>query len=213
MSDFQPMPEPGQPRRHSDLKIVPKLHQIDDLFTEEVRDFIRHRTVDPTLSYGFFGPDRCRDIRLYDWHQFTHMVYDNDTEISALYNLLVVPLLTALDRTDRRLETLFKIRIVNSLPTDQEMNQPHIDLVGPHQTGLYFPEDSDSNTVVYQQRSWLQEWDTPETFDVAFELEPKANTWYDFDGTHWRVTGRPSKSQQRFCVIYNFIAQPKNDPA
>ena len=213
MSDFQPMPEPGQPSRHSDLKIVPKLHQVDHLFTDEVRDYLRHCIVDPTLSYGFFGPDRSADQRLYDWNQFTHMVYDNDVEISALYNLLVMPLLTALDRTDRKLGILFKIRIVNSLPTDRDTSKPHIDLVGPHQTGLYFPETSDGETVVYQQRSWLQEWDTPETFDTAFALKPTANTWYDFDGTHWRVSGRPQQFAQRFCVIYNFIAEPKTPNA
>jgi len=210
MTDFMPMPVPGEPRKHSDLKIIPKLHQVDDLLTEEVSDFYRHVVTDPCINYGYFGPERCKDIRLYDWNQFTHLVYDNDFEQSELYNFLVVPLLTALDRTDRRLGVLFKIRIVNSLPTESDHSRPHIDLVGPHQTGLYFPETSDTPTTVYQQRSWLQEWEIPETFDTAFELAAQANTWYDFDGTHWRTTGRPKTASQRFCVIYNFIAEPKN---
>lgn len=210
MSDFMPMPEPGQPNRHSDLALTPKLHQVDNLLTPEVADFVKHRVLDPTVSYGFFGPDRCRDIRLYDWNQYTHMVYDNDIEISPLYNLLVVPLLAALDRTDRKLNILFKLRIVNSLPSEQDLSDPHIDLVGPHQTGLYFPDTSDGMTTVYQQRSWLQEWEIPSAYTTAFDLEPRANTWYDFDGTHWRKTGRPLKQAQRFCVIYNFVADPKN---
>lgn len=212
MSDFMqmPAPEPGEPRRHSDLLITPPLHVVEDLFTDEVKDFLRHCVVDPSVTYGFFGPDRSADIRVYDWNQYTHMVYDNDREISPLYNLLVLPLLTALDRTDRKLGLLFKIRIVNSLPTDTDNSKPHIDLSGPHQTGYWFPETSDGALKIFKQRSWMQQWELPETYDLAHELEPKANTWYDCDGTHWRITGRPSEHSQRFCVVYNFIAEPKN---
>lgn len=210
MSEFMPMPIPGEPQKHSDIKLIPKLNQIDDLFSGEVADFYRHCVTDPFTSYGFFGPERCKDLRLYDWHQFTHMVYDNDLELSDQYRFLMIPLLTALDKTNRKLDVLFKIRIINSLPSDTDNSKPHIDLVGPHQTGLFFPSDSDTATTVFQQRSWLQDWEMPQEYDVALELAAKANTWYDFDGTHWRRTGRPQTASSRFCVVYNFAASPKN---
>lgn len=189
--------------------IQPQVHRVDDLFEGNVLSYVHERTTDPMMSMGFYSVDKARDVRLYDWYQYTHVVYDSDTELSPIADICKMILLEALDRTGRRLDRLFKIRIVNSLPGNYDRAQPHIDLVGPHQTGLYFPEDSDGLTQVMFERSWLQQWDTPEKFNVAETIEPKANTWYDFDGTHWRYTGRPEKFDQRFCVVFNFVAKAK----
>ena len=170
---------------------------------------MRERTTDPLTNWGTYPVSVARDQRLYDWYQNTHVVYDSDTDLSSLSDVCKTILLTALDRTDRTLHKLFKIRVVNSMPGGLGRAQPHIDLVGPHQTGIWFPEDSDGTTDIMQERSWLQTWDTPETFNVAHKLEARANTWYDFDGTHWRYTGRPENFDNRYCVIFNFVAKPK----
>lgn len=189
--------------------IQPKINRVDNLFEGNVFHYIHERVTDPLTPWGTYGIDKARDPRLYDWFQYTHVVYDSDTELSPLADVCKFILLEALDRTDRRLDRLFKIRIVNSMPGSMDRAQPHIDLVGPHQTGFYFPETTDGTTDIMFERSWLQTWDTPEKFNVAERLEPVGNTWYDTDGTHWRYTGRPEKHDQRFCVVFNFVASPK----
>ncbi len=189
--------------------IQPKVTQIDNLFTDSIYTWIHERFTDPMLTWGTYPVSKARDARLYDWYQYTHMVYDNDIELSDYYQQCLMILLTALDRSGRQLDRLFKIRIVNSLPGGLDRAQPHIDLVGPHQTGLFFPESSDGDTVIMQERSWLQTRETPKTWTPAVKLAAQGNTWYDFDGTHWRLTGRPEKYDHRFCVIFNFVAKPK----
>lgn len=193
----------------SDNIIQPKVTRVDDLFSQGLADFVKERVTDPMMNMGSYSVAQARDPRLYDWYQFSHMVYDVDDDLSPLADICKTILIQALERTDRRLDRLFRIRIVNSHPGPFDRAQPHIDIVGPHQTGIWFPEDSDGATQVMFERSWLQEWDTPEKFTVAETIEPRANTWYDFDGTHWRFTGRPEKYDQRYCVIFNFVAKPK----
>jgi len=189
--------------------ITPTVTTVKDLFPPQVLSHVHERVTDPMMNWGTYPVTVARDSRLYDWYQYTHVVYDNDAALSDYFDVCQMILLTALARTDRVLDRLFKVRIVNSLPGDLARAQPHIDLQGPHQTGIFFPETTDGTTDIMYQRSWLQKWDTPEKFEVAAQLEPTANTWYDFDGTHWRYTGRPQQRDHRFCVIFNFVAKPK----
>ena len=193
----------------SDNIIQPRVTCVDSLFEGQVYEHVRNVVTDPMMIMGSYAPSQARDPRLYDWYQFSHMVYDVDDDLSPIADVCKLILMQALDRSGRELTKLLRIRIVKSNPGAMDRAQPHIDLVGPHQTGLYFPVESDGLTQVMFERSWLQTWDTPEKFNVAEELEPRANTWYDFDGTHWRFTGRPEKFDERICVIFNFVAKPK----
>lgn len=188
---------------------LPRVTTISDLLSPGLFQWTHEKVTDPLINWGTYPIEKARDPRLYDWYQYTHVVFDSDAELSGYYDVCKAILLTALDRSDRVLDRLFKIRIVNSLPGGLDRAHPHIDLVGPHQTGIFFPETSDGDTVIMQERSWLQTWDTPETFTPAHNLAARANTWHDFDGTHWRYTGRPDTADHRFCVIFNFVAKPK----
>lgn len=191
-------------------EIQPKVTEINDLLSPSIYRWAHEHVTDPLINWGTYPVAKAKDPRLYDWYQYTHVVYDNDVELSGYYDFCKMILLTALEQSGRELDRLFKIRIVNSLPGGLDRALPHIDLVGPHQTGLYFPESSDGDTVIMQERSWLQNWDTPETFTPAHRLAARGNTWYDFDGTHWRYTGRPQEFDHRFCVIFNYVTKQKS---
>ncbi len=185
-----------------------QITQIDNLLSENLLELTRERLLDPLMTWGYLAPNFVQDPRVYDALQMQHIVYDADTELSAAVDVCKMILLTALEKSGRRLRTLFKIRIINSLPGELLDTQPFIDLPGPHQTAVFFPLDSDGDTLVYPERSWLQQWDTPEQFGEPQRIEPRANVWYEFDGTHWRTSGRPIRSPQRVCVVFNFVTWP-----
>ena len=183
----------------------PKILQIDNVLEPMLLELARERLLDPLMTWGYIPPYLVRDHRVYDAYQMNHVVYDADTELSACIDVCKMILVAALARSNRRLRTLFKIRIINSLPGELLDTQPFIDIPGPHQTALFFPQDADGVTTVYNERHWLQNWDLPQEFTGAVEIEPRANTWYEFDGTHWRTSGRPIRAPQRVCVVFNFI--------
>lgn len=186
-----------------------KIIRIENLLGANQLEVARERLLDPTLNWGWFPPGIVKDLRRYDWYQMQHIIYDSDNENSHLVDLTNMILADALEKTGRVLRVLFKSRIINSLPGELYDTQPHIDLPGPHQTAIWFPLDSDGATLVYPERSFMQQWDTPEIFGEPEVLEPKANAYYEFDGTHWRTDGRPQVLAHRPCVVWNFVADPK----
>lgn len=183
-----------------------KVNTVENLFTEGMLAVVQHRLGDPMINWGTFEPHACKDQRLYDWYQFTHMIQEVEDAVSPLADIAEMILAAALDRQGRKLDRIFRMRLINSHPGDLGRALPHIDLQGPHNTGLFFPFDSTGNTLLYRQRSMLDSWDRPESVDLEQELEPKANTWYDFDGTHWRKSGRPIDHDQRICLVINFTS-------
>lgn len=186
----------------------PKILQIDDCLDPMLLELARERLLDPLMTWGYIPPYLVRDHRVYDAYQMNHVVYDADTELSATIDICKMILVSALARSNRRLRTLFKIRIINSLPGELLDTRPFIDIPGPHQTALFFPDNSDGVTTVYNERHALQNWELPQEFTGATEIQPRANTWYEFDGMHWRTSGRPITAPQRVCVVFNFIAWP-----
>lgn len=183
-----------------------KVNTVENLFTEGMLSLVQNRLGDPMINWGTFESQHCKDQRLYDWYQFTHMIKEVEDSLSPLADVAEMILMAALDRQDRKLDRIFRMRLICSHPGDLGRALPHIDLQGPHNTGLFFPFESSGNTLLYQQRSMLDSWDRPETVDLVRELEPKANTWYDFDGTHWRISGRPVDHDQRICLVINFTS-------
>jgi hypothetical protein len=193
------------------MEDTPQIITIENLLGENQLDIARERILDPLLNWGWFPPGIAMDLRRYDWYQFQHVIYDTDNENSHLLDLTNMILAQALEHSGRRLKTLFKTRIINSHPGPLGNTKPHIDLAGPHQTALWFPLDSQGATLVYQEQSWMQRWEMPEEFTEPKELLPVANTYYEFDGTHWRIDGRPETISHRPCVVWNFIAEPRQN--
>lgn len=185
-----------------------KVTQINDLIPMAVGTWTADRFLDAALPWTYWDRADSKDTRLHNHFQMQHIVYNHDIALSPIYDICMNILLTAMEKSGRKLDNWFKITIINSMPGDVAKSLPHIDIVGPHQTGLYFPFGSSGTTDIYKQRSFLQSWDLPETYDLARQLAPEFNTWYDFDGSHWRVDGRPVEHESRICVVYNFISSP-----
>jgi hypothetical protein len=192
-----------------------KLTQLDDVLEEDLLEMVQVRVGNPLLPWVYVPASHLKDNRLYDWYQMTHMAWDCDEPLSDISDVCEMVLRTALRKSGRTLKRILRMRVINSQPGDTGREQPHIDLVGPHQTAIFFPFDTDGNTQLYKERSWLEQWERPENLTESYSLEPKANRWYEFDGTHWRTTGRPEKFDGRLCVVFNFLATdiPPETPA
>lgn len=183
-----------------------KINQVDNLLEPEILKIVCDRITDPLINWGTFTPDRASDSRQYDWYQMTHLIEDNDLELSPLIDIARIVVAQAMSKSGRQLKRVFRARLINSHPGDLGRTVPHIDLPGPHNTGIFFPTTSSGDTVVYEERSWLETWERPEQPTESARLAPVENTWYDFDGTHWRISGRPDQHDQRICLVVNFVA-------
>ena len=69
--------------------------------------------------------------------------------------------------------------------------------------GLYYPETTDGDTVVYQQLADYGK-PIPEQYTELDRIQPIANTWADFDGRHFHASTTPIQHEQRLVLTFNY---------
>ena len=98
-------------------------------------------------------------------------------------------------------------------PSDNKCH-PHIDDVVPHLATIYYFNDSDGNTVIYNERydgengeyssKAIQEKGLEEKLTIQQEIEPKANRMVAFDGLYIHTGSVPAKHNTRVILNSNF---------
>ena len=136
---------------------------------------------------------------------FSHLVFKSDTgPVSEFFDASLPILLTALDQQNKILKELIRIRIGLITRTPHEIiHAPHKDDSRPHSTGLYYLNDTDGDTVIYNE---TQE---AEDYTIKERLTPKANTWHQFDGAHYHSSSAPTQNEKRITITYNYITENK----
>ena len=91
---------------------------------------------------------------------------------------------------------------------------PHIDDIQPHIATIYYFNDSDGNTVIYNERydgengeyssKAIQERGLEDKLTVQQEIEPKANRMVAFDGLYIHTGSVPDKHNTRVILNSNF---------
>ena len=101
--------------------------------------------------------------------------------------------------------TLLEARTFLQLPLDKKyigegVDTPHLDRTTPHWSFIYYVEDSDGDTIIYDYKS-KNENDIPYFEDVKElkRIKPKQGTIVAFDGLHWHTAEQPTKNKR--CII------------
>ena len=79
---------------------------------------------------------------------------------------------------------------------------PHIDDIQPHIATIYYFNDSDGKTVIYNEE-YDKEKGMPRELTIQEEIEPKANRLLVFDGKYIHTGSTPSKHNNRIILNTN----------
>ena len=85
--------------------------------------------------------------------------------------------------------------------------EPHVDLDDPHLTSIFYVNDSDGNTVIYNEKwhpSLLPNLVVDGELTIMEEIEPVGNRLIAFDGYHMHTGHNPSKHSNRILINTNF---------
>jgi hypothetical protein len=190
------------------------------------RDFLWNFSPFPVVVHSGEGIDSD----LMDNHCFSHRakVYapnlhelDRKKFDSEYADLFESCLLLALDKMNLRIKTLHKINVGFVIPSPggvSVINPPHVDIVRPHQVGLLYINDSDGDTVIYNEKfdfAWLHHRDTRDSIyyynnvlrrkvTTCETITPKENRFAMFDGMHYHSSTSPLGSKRRIAINYNF---------
>ena len=72
-----------------------------------------------------------------------------------------------------------------------------------HATSIFYVNDSDGNTVIYNQK-WNPEQGINQELTVMEEIEPVGNRLICFDGLHIHTGHNPMKHSNRILINTNF---------
>ena len=149
---------------------------------------------------------------------WSHPCFDGNRGgiMSPTYDLVIAAIFTAFDNCGEELYELYRIRI--GLITAQSTSfphMPHIDLGFPHKNALIYLNDSDGDTLLYEEKYNYNQHLNPHQYfienyndkemNVIYRSTPKANKMFLFDGAHYHSSSTPINTSSRVVININYI--------
>lgn len=85
---------------------------------------------------------------------------------------------------------------------DYAFHSPHVDTEGDHKVFLYYVDDSDGDTVLFDQKF---NGIAPSDLTVKKSVSPKAGKGMVFDGLHYHASSSPVLNKTRCTINIDFI--------
>lgn len=132
-------------------------------------------------------------------HGFQHTVMDHRANYGSPYEDLFTPLAARIIDHFQTNIHLVRIKIGMVMPMEGGgVAHPHVDYKSPHKTLVYYVNDTDGDTVFYDQ--WYDGTDRLD-FTVQQRVQPKAGSAVIFDGLQYHSTSYPTKDVRAFINI------------
>jgi hypothetical protein len=145
---------------------------------------------------------------------FYHLAMNNGIKNSEIANTLEDCLLVAADKVSITVKKIHRIRIgMNVISDSNHINPPHVDMDFPHKVGLLYLNDSDGNTILYNEK-----YDINSNYDSSYyyidylkkkvtakkQFVPVENKMIFFDGLTYHSSSTPAETKRRITVNYVF---------
>jgi len=191
-----------------------QLVQVDDVIPRPYQDQLEAET--SALGW-FFHKETARPGLGFarNYAGFFHMAFDaaSPAPVTSNINAMLVPLLfVSMDKAQLKLNDLIRVRLgmFPQTPLDVPYHNPHVDFYDPHLVGLYYVNDSDGDTVVFNEtcdKVGLEQSVTfanQRKFTELARITPKKGRMVFFDGRHYHASMHPRSHPQRIVVTFNF---------
>ncbi len=172
------------------------------------------------------------DVSSFPWWYLNDVTYENSTENPGFVNVVyesgsqpsnwfpfIKPLIYQIaDLAGAPMYKLLRARLGLLLPTREPAAPatPHVDFFQPHYTACYYLNNSDGDTVIYDQRldnigapeinqELVQAYARNTQFTVAHRITPKQGSVCVFDGKHFHSSTNPYTSKKRLVLTINWM--------
>lgn len=146
-------------------------------------------------------------------YQFSHKVIENEQCYSTQYHqLFKFSILSILDRLNLRFDKIYRARTnLETVKPYSYEHTPHIDDERNHWAAILYMNDSDGDTIFYDQMfdknkgiSWSEYMSKIEKFTIQHRETPKSNKIVIFDGKHYHSSFTPVNTHRRIIVNFTF---------
>ena len=177
--------------------VIDKQYQdeLEDIMSSLVFPWFLNKWVDEYHSFDF------KDDNISNSFQFSHVFYDNGASMPT-YNL-VEPLLKKITEA-HNIKHYTVVRVKANLTTSHSFSNncyqvPHVDTSPPCRTFVYYVNDSDGDTILFNERVG----DKLLGFTKREECTPRKGRVFSFDGSHYHAGRFPVNTKYR--IVINFV--------
>lgn len=194
---------------------------IDDFLPRKYADEIEKQCLDSRFTWSF-NPSIEIDGQESDQVGFSHvaMVYPNSDQqpyIERDLTALFYPLTYLIeDKSGIEFNAMIRVRVglFTKEPSSPEHHKPHVDYRFEHNVALYYVNDSDGPTHIFEERIAPEPFENfadgiratpPDSYTLQTTIEPKKNRLVIFDGLQYHASSSPKEHKYRIAVNMNFI--------
>lgn len=148
-------------------------------------------------------------------YSFSHFAIRHGKVVSPLGDMLEIAALSALDAVGEPVDHIARIRIgLHTITPEAFVGGPHVDADHPHRVALIYLNNSDGNTVLFNERFdpacnlksdeyVRQRLDNQVT--VSDTVTPEENKMIWFDGHQYHSSIGPTQTSRRYVININYI--------
>ena len=191
--------------------------EIDDLIPKLYQDQIEAEATSDKMAW-FFSAESARRVQVENsYGGFSHVAYRFNNETAAASSpltALLLPLLFSFcDKAGVPFKTLLRIRLglFTQNAAGGPHHNPHVDFYLPHYNALYYVNDSDGDTFIFNETydevslERSVEYTRDSRFTVARQISPKKGRMIGFDGKHYHASMHPKQSSHRIAIAFSFV--------
>ena len=144
------------------------------------------------------------------------IIYDRGKPMNEWYPFIKPALYCIADAVSAPITNILRVRIGFLLQekTQPKPSTPHVDFLYPHYTACYYVNDSDGDTVVYDQTldnigvdktdKIVEDYVSRTEFTVAKSCTPRKGSACIFDGKHFHSSTNPYRNRKRLVLTVNW---------
>lgn len=164
---------------------------IRNVISQVYQDRIESLMTDVHFKWGFLN-----DVTYSDADRgtpgFAHLFFDRETGLQSDHIDFVLPLLYSFIPSNNH--ELIRVKGGLLLSTNVGYNNSHVDFNFPHTTALYYVNDSDGDTVFFDDSGEITHREKPEKGKVII-----------FDGSIYHASSCPTLHTNRIAVNFNYV--------
>jgi hypothetical protein len=194
------------------------LVQLDDIIPATYQNQIQAECQSDRMAW-FFNEETGRRVSGLEtqYSGFSHLAYHIDggaSTSSPQMTALLLPLLFVFcDRAQIPFNTLLRIRLGLFPRTliDVPHHNPHVDFYQPHRTAVYYVNDSDGDTVIFNEtyenvgKEESVRYTKEGRFTIGARVSPKKGRMCGFDGKHYHASMHPAQASIRIAIAFTFL--------
>ena len=191
--------------------------EIDDVIPKLYQDQIEAEVTSDKMAW-FFSAESARRVQVENsYGGFSHVAYRFNNEAAAssspLTALLLPLLFSFCDKAGVPFKTLLRIRLglFTQNAAGGPYHNPHVDFYLPHYNALYYVNDSDGDTFIFNETydevslERSVEYTRDRRFTIARRISPRKGRMIGFDGKHYHASMHPAQSSHRIAIAFSFV--------